>query len=134
MPGPMPGIAQIGTTEQAVRTGTDGFREDLEPDPRGPWACRSRCSTTCDLLARARLEYLDAIVDYNEAQFQLFVALGQPPADALAHPVPTAGVVPRGEPIPTPANPSPPTRSARGADRPHAVGRSTAPAALRRRR
>jgi hypothetical protein len=63
-----------------------------------------------DLLARARAEYLNSIVDYNEAQFQLFVALGQPPADMLAHPVPTAGVVPRGQPIPTPANPSPPVK------------------------
>ena len=45
--------------------------------------------------------YLEAIVDYNEAEFALYVALGQPPADALARPVPTAGVVPAGQPRPT---------------------------------
>jgi outer membrane protein TolC len=40
------------------------------------------------LLGRSRLAYLDAIMDYNEAQMELYVALGQPPADVLARPVP----------------------------------------------
>ena len=48
-----------------------------------------------ELLADARLDYIDSIVDYNESQFAMYVALGQPPADALAHPVPTEGVAPR---------------------------------------
>jgi outer membrane protein TolC len=99
-------FAQIATTEQAVRTGTDGFREDLDRI-RGAVGLPIEVLDNMNLLARARLEYLNAIVDYNQAQFQLFVALGQPPADALAHPVPTAGVVPRGQPIPTPPRPSP---------------------------
>ncbi len=47
-----------------------------------------------DLLANARVEYIDAIVDYNRAQFAMYVALGQPPANSLAHPVPVKGVVP----------------------------------------
>jgi hypothetical protein len=38
------------------------------------------------LLARARLEYLRVILGYNRAQFELYVALGQPPADVLARP------------------------------------------------
>ena len=50
-----------------------------------------------DLLANARVEYVDAIVDYNRAQFAMYVALGQPPANSLAHPVPVQGVV-AGEP------------------------------------
>ena len=54
------------------------------------------------LMAGARIDYIDAIVDYNEAQFELYVALGQPPANALAHPVPTQGVSPSGV---TAANP-----------------------------
>jgi outer membrane protein TolC len=99
--------AQIGTSERAVRSGTNGFREDLDRI-RGGVGLPIEVLDNLNLLARARLEYLNSIVDYNEAQFQLFVALGQPPADALAHPVPTAGVVPRGQPIPTPANPSSP--------------------------
>jgi hypothetical protein len=39
------------------------------------------------LLTRSRYQYLDAIIDYNQAQFELYVALGQPPADFLARPV-----------------------------------------------
>jgi outer membrane protein TolC len=108
--------AQIGTSEQAVRTGTDGFREDLDRI-RGAVGLPIEVLDNLNLLARARTEYLNSIVDYNVAQFQLFVALGQPPADALAHPVPTAGVVPRGQPIPTPANPSPPVGGDNPADR-----------------
>ncbi len=92
--------AQIGTTEQAVRTGLDGFREDLSRI-EGAVGLPIEVLDNLRLLADARFEYLDAIVDYNESQFALYVAMGQPPADVLAHPVPTAGVVPRGQPVPT---------------------------------
>ncbi len=40
------------------------------------------------LLGRARFEYLDAIAEYNASQFELYVALGQPPANALARRAP----------------------------------------------
>jgi hypothetical protein len=30
-------------------------------------------------LAQARYRYLNAIIDYNEAQFRLYTAMGQPP-------------------------------------------------------
>ncbi|SIO61221.1 Outer membrane protein TolC [Singulisphaera sp. GP187] len=96
--------AQIGTTEQAVRSGTEGFRADLVR-LESTVGLPIELLDSMRLLARARYEYLAAIVDYNEAQFALYVALGQPPANALARPVPTAGVVPTGDPIPTPANP-----------------------------
>jgi hypothetical protein len=69
-----------------------------------------------DLLANARVEYVDAIVDYNRAQFAMYVALGQPPANSLAHPVPVEGVSPRNIPprvmprsVPAAAN-GPPAR------------------------
>jgi outer membrane protein TolC len=94
-------FAQIETTEQAVRTGTEGFREDLIR-VQNTVGLPVELINSLNLLARARYEYLDAIVDYNEAQFALYVALGQPPANTLARPVPTGGVVPRGQPIPTP--------------------------------
>jgi len=45
------------------------------------------------LLGRSRYAYLDAIADYNRAQFELYVAMGQPPAQYLARPVP-ANLVP----------------------------------------
>jgi outer membrane protein TolC len=96
--------AQIGTTEQAVRTGVDGFREDLTR-LENTVGLPIELLDSMRLLARARYEYLNAIVDYNEAQFSLYVAMGQPPADSLARPVPTGGVVPSGDPPPTPGHP-----------------------------
>jgi len=90
--------AQIATSERAVQSGTRGFREDLiRVENRVVPAIETVDSLR--LLARARYSYLDAIVDYDRAQFQLYVAVGQPPADALAHPAPTAGVTPSGEPM-----------------------------------
>jgi outer membrane protein TolC len=96
---------QIGTSEEAVRSGMEGFREDLTRI-EGFVGLPIEVINSLNLLARARTDYLNAIVDYNEAQFQLYVALGQPPADALSHPVPTAGVVPHEQPMPMPASAS----------------------------
>lgn len=39
------------------------------------------------LLARAQQEYLSTIAEYNQAHYELYVAIGQPPADLLIHPV-----------------------------------------------
>jgi outer membrane protein TolC len=90
--------AQIGTAERAVLSGTQGFREDLIRI-ENTVAPAIETVDSLRLLARARYAYLDAIIDYDRAQFELFVALGQPPADALAHPAPTEGVTPPGEPF-----------------------------------
>ena len=94
--------AQIGTYEGAVRSGLDGFREDFalirERGVRN--VLPIELLNNFRLLVDARRAYLDAIVDYNVAQFELYVAMGQPPADALAHPVPTEGVSPSGIPAP----------------------------------
>jgi outer membrane protein TolC len=90
--------ARIETTERAVRSATKGFREDLIRI-ENTVAPAIETTDSLRLLARARSAYLDAIVDYDRAQFELFVALGQPPADALARPVPTEGVTPPGEPL-----------------------------------
>jgi outer membrane protein TolC len=95
----------ITTTEQAVRSSTDGFREDLLR-AEGAVGLPIEARDSLRLLADSRYQYLDSIIDFNEAQFSLYVALGQPPANYLARPVPTAGVVPPGAPMPTPANPS----------------------------
>ena len=100
-------FAQIATSERAVRSGTRGFREDLLRIENSV-APAIETIDSLRLLARARYAYLDSIVDYDRAQFELYVALGQPPADALAHPVPTEGVVPAGPnttPTPTPTVP-----------------------------
>ena len=76
-----------------------------------------------DLLANARVEYVDAIVDYNRAQFAMYVALGQPPANALAHPVPVEGVVPRNVPAPRTV----PAGGPAAGDRPSAASPAAAP-------
>jgi outer membrane protein TolC len=96
-------FARIGTSERAVQSGTRGFREDLLRIENTVVPAIETVDSL-RLLARARYAYLDSIVDYDRAQFELFVALGQPPADALAHPVPTEGVTPTGEPTTTTPN------------------------------
>jgi outer membrane protein TolC len=96
-------FARIGTSERAVQSGTRGFREDLIRIENSVVPAIETVDSL-SLLARARYAYLDSIVDYDRAQFELFVALGQPPADALAHPVPTEGVTPTGEPTTAPPN------------------------------
>ncbi len=78
-------FAQIATAERAVQTGIDSFSEDMVRTQNN----EGRPIEVLDslrLLGRARFEYLDAIAEYNAAQFELYVALGQPPANALARP------------------------------------------------
>lgn len=114
--------AQIGVYEEAVRSGYMAFHEDLD---RTRLMVGAEGTTrvlpiellnSFQLLADARLDYIDAIIDYNESQFAMYVALGQPPADALARPVPTEGVAPANlppgaatpgmiSPLPIPATP-----------------------------
>ncbi len=75
--------AQIETNESAIRSGLLSFTQDLTRI-----RYRSRDVLPIELLdsfrlmAGARIDYIDAIVDYNRAQFELYVALGQPPANA----------------------------------------------------
>ncbi len=116
--------AQVGVYEEAVRSGYLAFKNDLDNTRAGVGAEGANLRrvlpiellNSFELLADARLDYIDAIVDYNESQFAMYVALGQPPADALAHPVPTEGVAPANlppsatppgtiSPLPIPATP-----------------------------
>jgi outer membrane protein TolC len=119
-------FAQIGTYEDAVRAGYVAYHADLDRT-YAMGADRPRdvlpieLLNSFDLLANARVEYVDAIVDYNEAQFAMYVALGQPPAYVLAHPVPTEGVVPRNLP---PREPPPPAPRAPGGPQTSNPGRA----------
>lgn len=56
------------------------------------------------LLADARMQYLDAVVNYDTAQFALYVALGQPPTSNFAHEIPNSDLMPT---KPAPARPLP---------------------------
>jgi hypothetical protein len=112
--------AQIETNESAIKSGLLSFTQDLTRI-----RYRSRDVLPIELLdsfrlmAGARLDYIDAIVDYNRSQFELYVALGQPPADSLAHPVPTQGVYPSGVTAANPRAPNP---------RPPGAGAGSSPA------
>jgi hypothetical protein len=114
---------QIATYEDAVRSGYLAYREDLDRTismggnrPRD--VLPIELLNSFDLLANARVEYVDAIVDYNRAQFAMYVALGQPPANVLARPVPVDGVVPTNVPAPSAA---PGAAPAVGPNRPQAA-------------
>lgn len=76
--------AQLAITEQAVVSGQDGFREDLTRIRAGG-GLPIEVLNSLRLLAQARMAYLNAIVDYNQAEFELFVGLGQPPVASLVH-------------------------------------------------
>jgi outer membrane protein TolC len=85
--------AQIGTAERALVSSTAAFKEDLERTRQGE-GLPIEVLDSLRLLGRSRTTYLDAIIDYNRAQFDLYVALGQPPANTLARPIPDS-LVPR---------------------------------------
>ncbi|OWK41680.1 Outer membrane protein [Fimbriiglobus ruber] len=90
---------QIDAGERAARSSQAAFSQDLERI-RGGQGLPLEVLDSMRLLGRSRYEYLDAIIDYNRAQFQLWVALGRPPAGYLARPVPPEFVPPSGLPIP----------------------------------
>ena len=83
--------AQIKTFEMAIEAAQSAFREDLNRII-GHKGLPLELLDSLRLLADSRTAYLNAIVDYNIAQFQLYVAIGRPPADLLMRPA--AGGVP----------------------------------------
>ncbi len=92
--------AQIATGEKAVLTAQDAFREDLNRI-RGREGLPIEVLDSARLLGQGRTDYLNAILDYNRAELELYVALGQPPAANLARlaPAPAEPVRP---PLPEP--------------------------------
>ncbi len=92
-------FAQIETSERAVRTGAKAFQEDLVR-AKNKEALPIEVLDSLRLLRTSRYALLDAIIAYNRAQFELYVAVGQPPADMLARPVP-ADLVPPPPPPPS---------------------------------
>lgn len=80
-------FAQIATAERAIRSSQAAFTED-QKRTFSHLGLVIEVLDSMRLLAQSRYTYLDAIIDYNRAQFELYAALGQPPADTLARPVP----------------------------------------------
>lgn len=100
-------LAQISTAEEAIRTATEGFDQDKQRI-QGGQGLPIELLDDLRLLVRVREEYLRTIIDYNQAQLELYVALGHPPADMLARPIqgeggPPAPADPGGVPAPAPA-------------------------------
>jgi outer membrane protein TolC len=89
-------FAQIETGERAVQSSQKAFQEDLLRT-RNREGLPIEVLDSLRLLGRSRYAYLDAIVDYNRAHFDLYVALGQPPANTLARPIPSS-LVPAPDP------------------------------------
>jgi hypothetical protein len=73
-----------------------------------------------DLLAEARQNHLRAIVDFNRAQFRLFVALGSPPPLERPEigPLPPAPVAAPPLPLPPVTGLEPPASALASAPRP----------------
>jgi outer membrane protein TolC len=80
-------FAEIDVRARGVRSGTSALAEDLIR-VQGREGLPIEVLDSLRHLADERRDYLNAIVDYNKAQFDLYVALGMPPADMLARPVP----------------------------------------------
>lgn len=98
-------LAQISTAEEAVRTANQGFDQDKRRI-QGGQGLPIELLDDLRLLVRVREEYLRTIIAYNQAQLELYVGLGNPPADMLARPIPEEGSpAPAGprNPVPVPA-------------------------------
>ena len=84
-------FAQIQVCEKAVTAITIGYSEDLKAIRASIGPARVahpiELMDSLRLLAEARRAYLETIISYNQAQIELYVALGQPPADTLVRPV-----------------------------------------------
>jgi outer membrane protein TolC len=93
--------AQIELQEKAIAASKKAFQQDLFRT-RNNLGLPIELLDSLRLVARSRQAYLDAIIDYNRAQFELYVAMGQPPADILARPVPAQLFAPPVVPSATP--------------------------------
>lgn len=80
-------FSQIAVQERAIQAGGRAFLEDMTRI-KGGVGLPLELLDSLRLLGQARFDYIDAIAGYNQAHFMLYVALGQPPADMLARPVP----------------------------------------------
>ena len=78
--------SQINIREKAVRTGLLARREDMLRI-RANEGLPIETLDSLRLVRQARREYIRTIVEYNRAHFELYTALGNPPADMLARPV-----------------------------------------------
>lgn len=86
-------FAQLGHAERAVAAADQALREDMTRI-RAREGLPIEVLDSLRLMGRSRTEYLNTIIDYNRAHFELYAALGQPPAEMLARPVSSDIVAP----------------------------------------
>ena len=101
--------AQIRAGEFAIRASLEGFQEDMRRIIAHE-GLPLEVLNSLRLLSRSRIAYLNAILDYNRAQFELYVAIGKPPADVLIRPVtgsPSVSAPSMPQTVPTEPPPSP---------------------------
>lgn len=94
--------AQIDIARRGVEAAGKSYREDYKRILNQTRALPIELLNSFHLLADARMQYLDAVVNYDIGQFALYVALGQPPTSNFAHEIPSDLVPP-----PQPAKPLP---------------------------
>jgi outer membrane protein TolC len=75
-------LRQIDVTRQQTQIAVRGFLEELRRI-QGDEGMPIELLNSFDLLATARQDTITALTAYDQAQFRLFVSLGQPPCDAL---------------------------------------------------
>lgn len=92
-------FARMLSAEKAIETIRQSFEADLK-QIKGGEGLPIELLDSLRLLARAQEEYVDAIIEFNRAQIELYFALGQPPADYLARPAPDVVVTPAVPAIP----------------------------------
>jgi outer membrane protein TolC len=77
--------SQLEVGEAAMAAAAQAFQEDLIRN-RSNLGRPIEVLESLKLIERSKLEFVRAVMDFNRAQFDLYVALGQPPADMLARP------------------------------------------------
>lgn len=95
---------QLKTAEEAVRDSDIAWNEDLKRI-RGNDGLPIEVLDSQRLLVRSRVAYVDTIIRYNLSQFELYYALGQPPADLLVRA--SYEIEPQPEVLPKPAEATP---------------------------
>ncbi len=83
---------RIEIARQEMLDALDGFSKDLERLKNAVGDIRPiELTNSMNLLKKAREQYIETIIGYNQAQFRLFVALGSPPPlDAPTAPAPVS--------------------------------------------
>jgi outer membrane protein TolC len=98
--------AQIHVGELAIQSSLEGFQEDMRRIVAHE-GLPLELINSLRLLGRSRTQYLNAILDYNRAQFELYVAIGKPPADVLIRPLTGVPSQPISPPPPQAVPPQP---------------------------